>query len=363
MLFESTDIQDLARGAALLGTGGGGDPYIGSLMLKQAMSDGQPIRIIDVADLADDDLVIPIAAVGAPTIGFEKLPNGNEADLALRRLERIIGRKATAVMPAEIGGFNSLSPLVVASRLGLPVLNADGMGRAFPELQMVTFHVCGMPCCPAVIANEHGEHVVIETSDNLRAERFVRAMVAAMGGWVSMALFPMTGAQARKAVVPNTLTLALGAGRAIRMAREAQRDPFDGLLVYLKATEYYKHAKVIFDGKVVDLIREIKGGFTVGHAMLEGIGDDTGTMEITFQNENLVARQNGKTRAIVPDLVCLLDRETAEPITTEGLKYGHRLKVLVSSVPPIMRSPAALAVFGPRAFGFDEDFVPVENLA
>ena len=167
--------------------------------------------------------------------------------------------------------------------------------------------------------------------------------------------------QVRQAAVPNTLTLALGAGRAIRLAHEAQRDPFEALLAYLKDTQYYQHAKVIFDGKIVDLIRETQGGFTIGRAILEGIGD-SGTMEITFQNENLVARRNGKTCAIVPDLICLLDRETAEPITTEGLKYGHRLKVLVSSVPPIMRSPDALAVFGPRAFGFDEDFVPVEDL-
>lgn len=39
-------------------------------------------------------------------------------------------------MAAEVGGANSFEPLVVGAKVGLPVLDADGMGRAFPELQV-----------------------------------------------------------------------------------------------------------------------------------------------------------------------------------------------------------------------------------
>jgi DUF917 family protein len=85
-------------------------------------------------------------------------------------------------------------------------------------------------------------------------------------------------------------------------------------------------------------------------------------MEISFQNEHLVARVNGKTKAIVPDLICLVDRETAEPVPVDGLKYGQRLKVIATSAAPIMRTPESLAVFGPHAFGIDEPFVPLEQL-
>jgi DUF917 family protein len=59
----------------------------------------------------------------------------------------------------------------------------------------------------------------------------------------------------------------------------------------------------------------------------------------------------------------VLEADTAEPITTEGLRYGQRVKVMVVSTPAIMRSPEALEVFGPRAFGLDYDFVPIEELA
>jgi len=38
------------------------------------------------------------------------------------------------------------------------------------------------------------------------------------------------------------------------------------------------------------------------------------------------------------------------------------VKVMAVGVPPIMRTPEALATFGPRAFGFDMDFTAIEDL-
>jgi len=66
---------------------------------------------------------------------------------------------------------------------------------------------------------------------------------------------------------------------------------------------------------------------------------------------------------VVPDLISILDRESGEPITAERLSYGQRVKVLGYSADPLLRRPEALAVMGPRCFGLDEDFVPIENIA
>jgi len=86
-------------------------------------------------------------------------------------------------------------------------------------------------------------------------------------------------------------------------------------------------------------------------------------MEIEIQNENLIARVGGVVKAIVPDLICIMDSETAEPITTENLRYGQRVSVMAVAVPEIMRTPEALAVFGPSCFGLDHPFVPIETMA
>ena len=355
-------LEDFARGAAFLGTGGGGDPYIGRLAAQHAIEQHGPPEVISLEDLPDDMTVYPVAYIGAPTIFVEKLICGDDLDLAVSKLEEVTGREAGAIISAEIGGANSVVPLAVAARRGLPVVDADGMGRAFPEVQMVTFNVYGVPASPAVIVNEHLEHVVIQAHDAKSTENKLRAIATEMGLGAGMACYAMTGKQAKETAVGGTLSLALGVGRAIVEGRR-KGDPIEALLAYLRTTPYYNHCKVLFDGKIVDLLREVKGGWNVGTCVLESLNGGSSRMEIVFQNENLIAKVDGVTKAIVPDLVCVVDRESGEPITTEGLKYGQRVKVIGVSAAPIMRTPEALAVFGPRMFGFDEDFVAIEDIA
>jgi uncharacterized protein len=359
MILNKTDLIDLCRGAAFLGTGGGGDPYIGQLMVEHAMSEANPVEIIDPSEVPDDALVIPTAMMGAPTVLVEKLPRGNEAVLSLQRLEQHLKKKAFATMPIEIGGINSTIPLVVGARLNLPVVDADGMGRAFPELQMETFAVYGVSGTPMAISNEYGDCTLIETHDNKMMEWIARGVAIRMGGAAYIAEYPMTGEEVKRTAVPNTLTLALKIGRCIREAREAHMNPFESLLNLLPKTPY-SFGKIIFSGKIIDMFRETRAGFAAGKAQIQGLGEWRGIMVIEIQNENLTARVDGILKAIVPDLICIMDSETAEPITTETLRYGQRVTVMGVAVPPMMRTPEALAVFGPAGFGFKEPFTPIE---
>jgi DUF917 family protein len=362
MNLTDLELEDLCRGAAFLGTGGGGDPYIGRLMVQQAMREGHEVEIIDLGQVPDDALVIPTAMMGAPTVLVEKLPRGDEAIHSLRVLEEHLGQKAFATMPIEVGGINSTMPLVVGARLGLPVVDADGMGRAFPELQMETFAVYGVAGTPMVITNEYGDHTLVEAHSNWMMEWLARGITIRMGGAAYIAEYSMDGATAKRTAVPGTLGLAREIGRCIREAREHHRDPFASLLNLLPRTPY-SFGKVIFQGKLVDVRRETRAGFALGEARIQGLEGWAGEMHLTFQNENLVARLDGAVKAIVPDLICVLDSETAEPITTEALRYGQRVKVMAVAVPPIMRTPEALAVFGPKGFGLDEPFTPIETVA
>ncbi|MEX1147993.1 MAG: DUF917 domain-containing protein, partial [Sphingomonadales bacterium] len=202
---------------------------------------------------------------------------------------------------------------------------------------------------------------IIETKDAKSAEDIGRAVAMRMGLAVMLSCYPMTGAQLKKSAVRGTLSLARGIGRAIREGRKAGA-PVDGLLAYLRTTDYYNHCAELFDGKVVDLVRETTRGFSIGRCVFEALDGSGRRMDVQFQNEHLVARDENGVRTIVPDLICMVDRETAEPVTTEGLKYGQRLKVIGVSAPPLLRTPEALACFGPQAFGLDDPFSPIETL-
>ncbi len=356
------DLMDLAVGAAFLGTGGGGDPYIGRLMVQAALEAGKTVDILDPTEVPDEALVIPTAMMGAPTVLVEKIPSGEEAVASLRRLEAHLRREAFATMPIECGGINSTIPLVVGAMTGLPVVDADGMGRAFPELQMETFSVLGVRGSPMVVTNEYGDSALIEARDDKFMEWLSRGVAIRMGGAAYIAEYSMSGADVKRTSVPNTISLGVRIGRCLREAKTNHESPIDALLRLLPQT-LYSFGKVIWRGKVIDVRRETKMGWALGFAKIEGVDDWSGVMEIQIQNENLIARVDGQVRAIVPDLICVMDAETAEPITTEYLRYGQRVVVVSVAVPAIMRTPEALNVFGPKGFGIDEPYTPIEQLA
>lgn len=357
------EMEYLALGAAVLGTGGGGDPFIGKLMAQKAIRECGPVTLLSPDEVPDDVLVVPVAMMGAPTVFFEKIPNGDEALHSLRRLEDHLGKKAFAVMPMECGGLNSTVPFVVAARAGLPLVDADGMGRAFPELQMETFNVYGVHGTPMVITDERGNWCLVNTIDNAMMEHIARGITVRMGGVGHIAEYPMTGEQMKESSIHGTTTLLIDIGKAIVHARERHESPLEAMSKALAAS-IYGAPVVLFEGKIVDVDRTTAEGFTRGTVKLEGIGEDAGNrFQVDFQNENLIAYRNDQVAATVPDLITFLDMETYKPITTETLRFGYRVVCIGIPTPPIMRSDKALEIWGPRYFGFDLPFIPVEQLA
>jgi DUF917 family protein len=346
------DMEDIATGGAILGTGGGGDPYVGKLMARQAIRQYGPVRLVDVQELADDALVVPVCMMGAPTVMTEKLPQGDELMNAFRALEAVLGRKIDAVLCGEAGGVNSTTPFVVAAASGLPLIDGDGMGRAYPELQMVTFTMHGVSATPMVLCDDKGNSLVLETVSNAWTERLARAATVEMGGSALLAFYPMSGAVAKKAVVAGTLTLCAELGQALRQAKAEHLDPVDAIIEKLGAA-------VLFTGRVKDVDRRTEGGFARGTARFEGLDDWKGhTFRLDFQNEFLMAERDGKIVCTTPDLITLLDADSGAPVTADSLRYGLRLVALAFPCDPQWQSPEGIALVGPRYFGYDSEYVP-----
>lgn len=359
-LVDAADMEDLAVGAAVLGTGGGGDPHVGKLMAQQAIEEHGPVTMVDPEEIPEDALVIPTAMMGAPTVVLEKIPEGREAIRSLHRLAEEFEQEVYATMPIECGGMNSTIPFTVAAREDLPIVDADGMGRAFPELHHETFNIYGVSGTPAVISDEKGNTSLFETSDNQSLETFARAVTIEMGGDSFLCDYPMTGQQVQETAIPNTIDLGLRIGSAIRNPTSA----FSPLAAVKNVTEksIYGRAIELFSGKITDVERRTEGGFAVGQVTFDGINDYTGDeLVVDFQNENLIARLNGEVIATVPDLITVLERETGQPVTTEGLRYGYRVTVIGIPTPEIMRSTAALEVWGPEYFGYDTEYIELER--
>lgn len=363
------DLDDIAAGAAILGTGGGGDPYIARLLARQAITECGPVTLVDPDEVPDDAAVFPVGMMGAPTVMIEKLPNSDQAAAAVEALASYLGRKPTHVTCTEIGGLNALLPFVAAAHLGLPVIDADGMGRAFPELQMVLPSVFGLSASPMSITDEKGNRGIFETADNLWAERLARTATVEMGCRATISLYAMSGAQARETLVLRTVSLSARVGAVQREARARHEDPVAAVVAELGGRE-------LFTGTIVDVGRRTVGGFARGTATLEGVPAGsaepssvrTHTATLEFQNENLVLtvagpETAGEVLATVPDLICTVEADTGVAVTTEKLRYGQRVRVFAAPCDPRWSTPAGLALVGPRYFGYHLDPVTVAAVA
>lgn len=351
-----SEIEDIALGAALLGAGGGGDPYVGKLVAIGAVQECGPVTLLDPDEVPDDALVVPIAMMGAPTVLSEKAIGGKEYQALYDTVSTFYGKPIYAFMPIEAGGVNSMLPIAAAARLGLPLVDCDGMGRAFPELQMVTFTIGGGSATPMALVDEKGNSCIFRTITNKWTEELARAVTMACGGSVSVSLFSMEGAFMKKYGVKGIVTRSQTLGSAIRRVKEASgRTPEEE---FLHITEGIR----LFRGKISDVLREVRAGFNFGKVLLDGIGDYRGkSAYVEFQNENLAAVVEGEILATTPDLICLVDTETFQPVPTDALKYGKRVMVVGLSCFPLWRTKEGLELVGPRYFGIDTDYIPLEE--
>ena len=252
--ITENDLEPIAIGAGILGTGGGGNPYLGFLRARQAIRRVGRVMVIDPEEVADDHLLIVSGGMGSPVVSYEKLPQGDEEANAVRALERHLGRRFDAIAPFEMGGGNSMAPLVVSTVLDIPVVDGDGMGRAFPELQMITYLIYGGNHAPAALADERGNQVVLsEVTDAMWLEKIARAVTIEMGGHAGLAASPMDGAHCRRTIIPNTLRLAHRIGLAVLDARRTHQDPGEAIISVTGGRRYLR-------GKVVDLERRTTRG-------------------------------------------------------------------------------------------------------
>ena len=221
---------------------------------------------------------------------------------------------------------------------------------------MVTFTIGGMRATPMALTDEKGNSCIFETITNKWTEELARAVTMSCGASVSVSLYPMSGKQMKEYGVHGIVTRSEKLGKAIRTVKDCgDRTPEEH---FLEFAEGFK----LFKGKIADVLRETRSGFNFGKVVLDGIGEDKGSSAyVEFQNENLTATVDGEILATTPDLICLVDTETFIPVTTDALKYGKRVMVVGLKCFHLWRTQAGLELVGPRYFGVDTDYIPLEE--
>ncbi|CAF4709260.1 unnamed protein product [Rotaria sp. Silwood1] len=338
-------------GQTITGCGGGGEPYHTKLSCLEMLNTCNGVmRVIPPSSLHPSlDMAAIVGFMGAPTVSYEQLPSGNECLLAISTIEAYLSRKVTSVFCGEIGGANGLRGLLVAASKQVPCVDCDNMGRAFPRLDQKLSFIRGQSVTPTCLCDVHGR-TVLYTQETIRdaqeLEETLRKECTKMGLRGGLCLPPLTGDQVQKYTVHHSLSLAWFLGEA----------KFNNHNNVIQAVAQAGHGWIVIsDGKVIGVERNTGSGFVRGHVIIDVEGK---ILTIDFQNENLVARFEDKVIASVPDLITLVEQDSGEPLSTETVKYGCRISVLVLPAPEAMTTLESLKYVGPRAFGYDHDYIP-----
>ena len=348
--LDATDVDDLAVGAWILGTGGGGNPYLNHLNMQQIAATGTQFELIDPQELDDDAQVAVVSTMGAPLVMQERLQDARDVARVVEIMSEYLGASFDAVMATEIGGSNAFQPLMAAAHLGLPIVDADAMGRAYPEAQMTSFAIGGLQPWPLALVDPRGIEAVITNVPTWKwMERTSRVLTIETGSMAATCKAPRSGAEVKQWGVANSMSFAIQLGARVREARAAHEDPVAAICAAAEG-------QLIFTGKIIDVDRRTTGGFLRGTAKLDGLDEYSGYhVELDFQNEWLVARLGDQVIATVPHLICLLDATSGEAIGTETARYGQRVALIGITAPALFLSPAGLKYVGPRAMGYDLD--------
>ena len=282
-ITSDLDVRDMARGAVLLGSGGGGDPYVGELYLRNQLAEGRSPDIEGRG--ACGRRLCRLDRRRGRSYCHHRTPVSTHTLLRLLEAsESFYGRKIDALISAEIGGVNSMFPLALGTRAGIPVVDGDGMGRAFPHLEMTTFGVYGCAATPSVLMDDSGNVVHVHTKTNRIAEEVVRSVCAALGSMIFGSFYPMSGRQVKQLAVHDTVSHTLEIGRRIRSARESQLDPVKGVLEFLNAPSEGRYARELFNGRITDVLHETRDGWHWGRVLISSGTGREPEFRIEIQN-------------------------------------------------------------------------------
>ena len=396
-LLSALDLKFLEIGTYVLGCAGGGSPFPEYLQLRDMLSKGHKIVIVETDRIEDDQTVLWGGFMGSPAVSTERL-GGEEVVDATQELLSLLGMSHDdyhAVMSLEIGGGNGLQPLIVGSTkfLGRPCLDCDWMGRAYPTYYQTTLtvHKQGQ-LVPAAIASGDGKTLFMtRTTDDVIVDVALRAACSEMGSRVGMAAKPCSGALVKQFAVRNTMSLAWRIGRCVSLVADRLVAEVGGC----------KTARKVFVGKIVRCESKLYKGHSYGSIVIAPLSNgeqldthqsnnhhhdsatngcvtpmrNTGLVRIPYKNENILIEhfpswsaleatesphatataRVGEVLVSVPDLIAVLDAASGENLGVPEFRYGLKVVVVAMTASTLWsHTKRGLELGGPAAFGYGD---------
>jgi hypothetical protein len=358
-----SDFKDLIRGAKILGCGGGGEEQHALDRAREILDNKLAINVISPKDVSDDALLCVAGMAGGrstPEV-LARVKNLKTIDkrpilTATKLLEEYLNEKLHTLVATEIGAGNFLVPIYIAAKLGINVLDGDLAGRAKPEISIATTNITGLPITPLAITSRYGDRMILKSApSDQRAENIVREMAVISGSLVGCARCPAYWSQYKQGFIANSISKAKQLGETVRVSREKNVDPIPSILESINGIK-------LFQGTVKSHYAKDEGGFIIGETIIGN--EKKEQLKVWFKNEFLISWKNTKPFVTAPDLICIVDKKTGEGLTpwSDDFQQGRKVVVIGAPNDSIWRSSKGLEIFGPKHFGYEIEYQPVERL-
>lgn len=369
-ILKEQELVDMLVGSCIQSTRGC-DPEQSIKKVKEALNQGKQFKLISTNNFPADWMVVAVQGLGGggawehviERTQRQKIPTITEAEANSRVVDLLsehMGKEVKALIRSEAAEATTTALLVAADK-GIPTLDAGITGRAVPEVQQSIPWINGIASIPTAIITRWGDEIIIKHAvDEYRVEDIGRAIAVASGGSATITMTPMSGEQLQRGAITGNLSEAILFGKTVREARQAGKDPIAALL---DASNGYK----LFQGIVTKSDERGDRGFNWVDVEIEGINEYAGhTYKVFVKNENIVAWLDDEVDVISPDYIYNLNPETGESTTGGGGVGGYPLDVEVVMVgvpaPEQWRNEKGIELIGPRHFGFDFEYTPIEKL-
>jgi len=354
------DLSDIQYGAAILGAGGGGDLEEGFDLIDTALAAGKSFRLLSLDEVPDDALICTpymLGAISSLSDEEERLYEGLERSdtnpilLAYEAFQKHLGKEFYATTACELGGSNTAAAFFPAAMNDHFILDADPAGRAVPEITHSTYYFAGLPASPIMAANEFGETFLLDNVvDDQRAETLVRALCQVSRHSIAAIDHALDMKVLRDVLIPGTISKAMEMGRTWRLALDKGEN-------VAEAVATVGGGLVGFTGEVSAIEFSTVEGFTLGSIEIAGTAEFAGKQfKIMVKNENLVGWMDGEVAVTIPDLVCLLDTDSGQPVTNPHAFVGQNVAVVLLPAPVEFQTEKALSVFGPSYAGVEGEY-------
>lgn len=323
MEFRFDDFANVAAGAAVLASGGGGSYADAQSILAEFRHWSGAVNLVDYDGRSN---ACVLAIMGSPDAAQSLTLNGIQTAInnTLQSFRQITGNTMSCAVPVEIGPINSLVPLLAAATEGndiVCVVDGDGAGRAVPELPQTTFAASvALPVSPAVLANNQLHDVqasALYANSAAKIESLAGGVVAAFGSFSGIALWPSTAANhfaLRDHYLPNTLSQAWALGRFLR---QAATPPNSEAVAACIRDECGRASSVIIDKVFITSVAQstTSASLDTGIIRFDNSPDpteSTATYYLYNLNESLILYDAAEQVPLIvaPDSICYYSEDT-----------------------------------------------------